>query len=146
MSRRQWLSRERLLWWAPRAYLTIAVLLIPWTVWLSLTLPSSAAASHYRLAWVGFDCALVVAFARTGYLALRRRYQTELVATATATLLIVDAWFDITTSATRADLVQAVVLAAFCEIPAALLSLYLVRRVNQVVLERLEHDGEDAVE
>lgn len=128
---------HRILHWAPRAYLAVAVLLVPWIVWLSFSLPARATARHYRLAWVGFDCVLVVAFARTGYLALRRRAQTELAAVATATLLLVDAWFDVTTASNKAAVIQAAALAVFGEIPAALFSVYLVRQVNRSILGRL---------
>jgi hypothetical protein len=121
----------------PRAYLTISVLLIPWIVYLALTLPTRVTAGHYRLAWVGFDCLLGVAFARTGFLAMRHREQTEVAAVVTATLLIVDAWFDIVTSATDAQLTQAVLLAVFGELPAALLSVYVVRQINREIITRL---------
>jgi hypothetical protein len=46
-------------------------------------------------------------------------------ATATAVLLFVDAWFDVTTSSGRAQFLEALVLALLVEIPAALFSLYL---------------------
>lgn len=42
-----------------------------------------------------------------------------------------DAWFDVTTSANRNQFLEAAVMAVCIEIPAALFSLYLVRRVNR---------------
>ena len=33
----------------------IAVLLVPWTLWLTFTLPTRHVTHNYRLAWVGFD-------------------------------------------------------------------------------------------
>ena len=36
-----------------------------------------------------------------------------------ATLLVADAWFDVTTSATAADATQALILALLVELPAA---------------------------
>src|SRR6478672_7448528 len=48
-----------------------AVALIPWTLWLTFSLPSRHVSHHYDLAWVGFDIALAVMFAvtaRAGYL------------------------------------------------------------------------------
>ena len=130
-------SDAALLRWAPRLYLAVAVGLVPWVVYLAFTLPRHSTATHYRLAWVGFDGFLVVIIARTAWLGYRRRPEAELGAVVTATLLIVDAWFDITTSPTTGDLVQAVLLALFAELPAALATLYLVRRVDQVVTAQL---------
>ena len=135
---RRWLSDATLLRWAPKVYLLVAVGLVPWVVYLAVTLPRHSTATHYRLAWVGFDCFLAMALGRTAYLGYRRRPQAELTAVVTATLLLVDAWFDITTSPTTADLWQAVFLAVVAEIPAALASLYLVRRVDRIIIAQLE--------
>jgi hypothetical protein len=51
-------------------------------------------------------------------------------------LLFVDAWFDITTSANRNQFLEALTLALLVEIPAALFSLFLARRVSQQIIER----------
>ena len=112
-------------------YTAGAVLLVPWTVYLALTLPRRDTATHYRAAWVGFDILLVIAILLTAYYAFRMDERVQLPAMATATLLIVDAWFDIMTSGRRDDVYQAVAMAACIEIPAALFSLYLARRVNR---------------
>lgn len=136
--RHQWVSDEALLRWAPKAYLLVAIGLVPWVVFLAITLPARAEASHYRLAWVGFDCFLALAIARTAYLGWRRWPQAELAAVVTASLLLVDAWFDVTTASTTSDRIQAVALAVLAEVPAAFGSLYLVRRVNRIVVEQLE--------
>ena len=36
----------------------VAVALVPWTLYLTFTLPSRHVTIHYDLAWVGFDVAL----------------------------------------------------------------------------------------
>ncbi len=113
------------------AYAAAAVLLIPWTVYLAVTLPRRDIDTHYRGAWVGFDILLVVAILLTAYYAFRMDDRVQLPATATATLLIVDAWFDVMTAGRRANLYQAVLMALCIEIPAAIFSLYLARRVNR---------------
>jgi hypothetical protein len=59
--------------------------------------------------------------------AWRRSPWLEGAATATATLLFVDAWFDVLTSSTRAELVVAIVLAVLVELPLAVLCLVLAR-------------------
>jgi hypothetical protein len=113
------------------AYAAAAVLLIPWTVYLAVTLPRRDIDTHYRGAWVGFDILLVVAILLTAFYAFRMDDRVQLPATATATLLIVDAWFDVMTAGHRSSLYQAVLMALCIEIPAAIFSLYLARRVNR---------------
>ncbi len=106
-------------------------LLIPWTVYLAVTLPKRDLDTHYRGAWVGFDILLVVAIILTAYFAYRMDARVQLPATATATLLVVDAWFDVMTAGNRQSTLEAVLMALCIEIPAALFSLWLARRVNR---------------
>ncbi len=122
---------RRLAWF----YAGAAVILLPWIGVLAVTLPRRQFDLHYRAAWVGFDLLLVFAIARTAYMAFRVDPRVQLPATATATLLFVDAWFDITTSGNRSQVFEAMVLAALVEIPAAIFSLYLARSVNRQVIE-----------
>ena len=44
--------------------------LLPWTLWLTYSLPSRNITQHYDLAWVGFDVALLLAFAATTWFAV----------------------------------------------------------------------------
>jgi hypothetical protein len=57
-------------------------------------------------------------------------------ATVVATLLAVDAWFDITTSATAQAATGALILALAVELPAAAFSLYVAHRVGRRVREQ----------
>jgi hypothetical protein len=123
-------------------YTTGAIVLLPWIVYLAVTLPRRNLDIHYKAAWVGFDVMLVLAIVTTAVLAFRIDPRFELSATATATLLFVDAWFDIMTS-NRHQVLEAVVLALLVEIPAALFTLSLARRVNRRVLELATRDGGD---
>ena len=92
-------------------YAAAAVLLVPWTVYLAVTLPRRDIDTHYRGAWVGFDILLVVAILLTAYYAFRMDDRVQLPAMATATLLIVDAWFDVMTAGRRSNLYEAVLMA-----------------------------------
>jgi len=121
-------------------YTAAAVVLVPWIIYLAETLPRRQFDRHYRAAWVGFDIILIYAIARTAYMAFRVDPRVQFPATATAVLLFVDAWFDITTSANRSQFFEALALALLVEIPAAIFSLYLARSVNRRVLE-LAHVG-----
>ena len=125
--------RARLLAWA---YLIVAAGLIVWTVFLALSLPKENLEHHYRLTWTGFDLILVLAIYLTAHRAFRLDARVIYPATVVATLLVADAWFDITTSATAADATQALILALLVELPAAAFSLYVAHRVGRRVHER----------
>jgi len=84
---------------------------------------------------VGFDLLLGFTLARTAYMAFKVDARVQLSATAAATLLIVDAWFDVTTSHGRAAVGEALLLAVAAELPIALFCLYVARRISQQVLE-----------
>jgi hypothetical protein len=70
---------------------------------LATTLPGKYHAAHWPAAWVGLDTLEAVGLITTGLLALRGDRRLPSAATATATLLAVDAWFDMTTSPTWGD-------------------------------------------
>jgi hypothetical protein len=99
-----------------------------WIVVLGLTLPRRYDAAHWNLAWVGFDIALLAGLASTAWAAWRRRAIVVLFATSTATLILADAWFDVTT-ARSSDLWVSALQAIFVEVPFAIFLLYVVNRV-----------------
>jgi len=130
--------RARRLAWV---YLIVAVGLIVWTVFLALSLPRENLEHHYRLTWTGFDLIEVLAIYLTARLAFRLDARVVYPATVLATLLVADAWFDITTATTANAATQALILALAVELPAAAFSLYVAHRVGQRVRElaRAEH-------
>ena len=86
-------NATRLGWWVSRTYVGFAAVLVPWAVYLAVSLPRRSISEHYRRTWVGFDLALIVMLARVGWLAYRRDTRVVLAAMAGATLLVTDAWF-----------------------------------------------------
>ena len=103
--------------------------LVPWTIYLAITLPRHYTASHWRLTWVGLDIVMSVFLARTAWLTHRRAYGPVVVSAVVAgTLLFVDAWFDVTTATGRADRLAALATAVFGEIPLALLLFWVAHR------------------
>lgn len=113
-------------WFAP-VFLVCALVLIPWTALLFLTLPPHYAANHWALAWGGFDIALGLALTTTAVAILRRSPFAELAATVTGTLLVCDAWFDVLTSRGTSDIVQAAASASLIELPLAYLCFWTAR-------------------
>jgi hypothetical protein len=123
-------SARRPGWWIAPVYLAMAALMIPWIVVLTQTLPDRAISANYRIAWVGFDVILALALLRTAWLTYKRSPFLVNVASATATLLVVDAWFDVTTSPGGDELATAVAAALLVELPLAALSIALARRAQ----------------
>ncbi len=102
--------------------------LLPWLFVLAADLPATATAAHWPLAWVGLDAMEALGLIATGLLAVRRDHRLALPATATAVLLVVDAWFDATTSASGTGLAAALLMAACVELPlAAVCALLAIR-------------------
>jgi hypothetical protein len=114
-------------------YLILALLLLPWLVLLAIKLPDRQLNQHYRLAWVGFDVMLMITLSRTAWLAWRRSPYLVIVASVTATLLLVDAWFDITTAASDRDRYLAIATAMLIELPLSAFSMRLARRAQQAL-------------
>jgi hypothetical protein len=104
----------------------VAIALGPWTLYLTYSLPARHVARHYDLAWVGFDIALLLAFAVTGVCAYRATKWLVPAAAVTGTMLLCDAWFDIVTSAGGGERLEAVLEATFGELPLAVLCAYVI--------------------
>ena len=122
--------------WAGPVFVLLAAAMVPWTVFLAITLPVQETAEHYDLAWVGFDIALIALLGWTAWCALRRSPTLAVAASMTATMLVVDAWFDVVTAPTGQDLALALSMAVVVELPLAAVCLWLARN-GQHIAERL---------
>lgn len=111
-------------WVTPVLTLTAAGLL-PWTLYLTFTLPERHVSQHYDLAWVGFDIALASAFAATAWCAVRSSQWLVPLAAASGTMLVCDAWFDVVTAG-RGDIGEAVAEAVLAELPLAVVCAFIV--------------------
>ena len=120
-------------WWVGPAFAVLAVGTVPWVVFLAVTLPRHATFAHYRGVWVGFDIGLICVLATTAVQAWRGRPQVALAATAAATMLFVDAWFDVLTTPRGDPLILSVVLAVLVEIPLAVICLWIALHAAQVI-------------
>jgi hypothetical protein len=100
-----------------------------WIIVLLLTLHQSFHAQHWRGVWAGFDLALLVAFAATGWAFWRGRQIVIALLIITATLLLCDAWFDVLLDLGSADVWASVLSAVFVELPMAFLMFNAARRL-----------------
>lgn len=130
-------DRSRLMPWLGVLLGAAALLLVPWVLYLGVSLPERQLAAHYDVAWAGFDGALFVALAATSYCVLRRSEWLSAIAGATAALLVTDAWFDVVTSPDVGERVQAVAMAVLVEIPLAVLCVWLCGHAGRLADRRL---------
>lgn len=131
---RRWLRRTR----EVRILVMVAsaVVLVPWIVYLAVTLPRAYVAHNWDSTWVGFDVlllALIVATAVLGYL---RRLMLVLTAFATGMLMVCDAWFDVMTASDR-DRGVSLLTALLVELPLAVLLVAGSLQVLRLTAARL---------
>ncbi|MEV7525346.1 hypothetical protein [Streptomyces sp. NPDC091371] len=96
------------------------VALVPWMLVLAKTLPQTTEVSNWSTAWIGLDLMLAAGLTCTGTLLRKRDPRASPVAAATAALLLMDAWFDVTTSAGSSGQGTALLLAVGAELPLAI--------------------------
>jgi hypothetical protein len=111
--------------------LAAALVLVPWSGWLVISLPCRYVSRHWGIAWAGFDGGLALALALTGLAALRRADWLDRAAVAAGTLLAADAWFDVLTSRGATAVTVAAIDALAIELPLALLCIWLARTFTQ---------------
>lgn len=114
-------------------YLAFAVLLVPWTLFLFISLPDRNVSHWWSVTWGGFDVLLVIVFVGCAYRILRLSPLTASVSAAAAALLVTDAWFDITLAGSRRDFWIAVAMAALVELPVAALCVRTSWRVVHIL-------------
>jgi len=119
----------RLLRRARLAALAVGGFLVPWCVVLSVTLPRTAQAQHWSLAWTGLDGAEAIAALVTAALLARDDSRACLTAAAGGALLLTDAWFDVCTSAPGLEHTLAVTEAVLVELPLAAAAGWLAVRL-----------------
>jgi hypothetical protein len=109
------------------------LVLIPWTIWLTFSLPAHHEAENWRTVWAGFDLAEAAALVAVAISALRGSVWLAPVAAIAGTLLCVDAWFDITLEAGGRHLLAAVLEAALVELPLAAICFWVARDAERAL-------------
>lgn len=120
--------------WFPRFLAACCALLVPWILVLAARLPRHYVTGHWQVVWIGFDMALLGALAWAAWSLWRRQVIAIAATIVAATLLLCDAWFDVTTSAPGSDLMLSLATALLVEIPLAACLVFVSYRVRMVTI------------
>jgi hypothetical protein len=126
----------RIVRWTGPLFALFSVILLPWIAYIGISLPARQLSPNYDIAWTGFDVLLMAALAGTAYCALRRSRYLSTAAGATATLLVVDAWFDVVTTPSDQRL-ESIILCLAVELPLAAVCLWLSYHSHQIAERRI---------
>jgi hypothetical protein len=113
-----------------------SVAMIPWLVYLSVTLPQNYEAHNWPATWIGFDVLLVAFMLATAVFGYLRRQVLLFFAFTSGVLLICDAWFDLMTAGPD-DLWLSVVTAMLIEVPLAIFMIRGAQRILRLTMMRL---------
>ncbi|WP_044509493.1 hypothetical protein [Mycobacterium simiae] len=113
-----------------------SIAMIPWLIYLAMTLPDSYIARNWVLTWVGFDVLLVGFMVATAILGYLRRRILMLAAFTPGVLLICDAWFDLMTAGPD-DIWLSLVTALGIEVPLAVFMIRGAQRIMRLTMMRL---------
>lgn len=118
------------------------LVLAAWIGVLAVTLPRYYRAGDWRGAWVGFDIAELAAFMATAWAAWRGRQLLIMCLIVLATLLLADAWFDVTLDVRTSSFLASLLSALLIEIPLAVAAILGARRLLRLTIGRIRaHDG-----
>lgn len=130
--------------WDAVLVVTVAacIILAVWIGVLAVTLPKFYRTGTWRGAWVGFDAALLVAFAATGWAAWRRRQLLIISLIVLATLLLCDAWFDVVLDVDTPGFLASLLSALLVELPLAVLAIAMARRLLRLTIgQMMKYEG-----
>ncbi len=130
----RWLRRTREL--GVTLMVGSALVLVPWIVYLAVTLPRAYVAHNWDRTWTGFDVLLLVLMVATAVLGWLRRQVMVLTAFATGVLLVADAWFDVMTAGGE-DVTVSLLTAFLVELPLAAVLTGGSLRLVRLTAERL---------
>lgn len=108
--------------------------LAAWIAILILTLPGRYTAHDWPAVWVGLDIAELAGFAATAWAAWHQRQILIFLMIVTGTLLVCDAWFDVTLAYGSHGFTASLLTALLVELPLALLLFRAARRLVRVTI------------
>src|SRR5215472_6441178 len=110
------------------------IFLAAWIGVLAATLPSRYSSGGWRGAWVGFDIALLLAFASVAWTAWRGKQLLIVCLIVSATLLCCDAWFDLTLDWGTSGFSFSLMAALFADLPLAAMMVIGARRLLRLTV------------
>jgi hypothetical protein len=110
-----------------------ALALVPWTLYLSYSLPARHVTNNWSVAWSGFDVGLAASLAVTAVGVARDAPWLEAAAAVSTVLLVTDAWFDIILSHGSGERLEAIALALVAELPLAVFCLWIALNAERAV-------------
>jgi hypothetical protein len=113
-----------------------AFALVPWTIYLALSLPADYNTRHWAVAWTGFDVLELIALAATAYFSWRTRQAVIAASMVAATLLVCDAWFDVSLDLGTSQIWLSLASAVFIELP---LAFFLAHRAMMLMRLAVMH-------
>ena len=113
------------------------VVLAAWIAILLQTLPGRYTSSDWRAVWVGLDIAELAGFAATAWAAWHQRQVLIFCMVITGTLLVCDAWFDLTLNYGSSGFTASILSAVLAEFPLAFLLFAGARRLVRVTVEAI---------
>ncbi|HWT47780.1 MAG TPA: hypothetical protein VN255_04060, partial [Mycobacterium sp.] len=113
-----------------------AIAMIPWLVYLAMTLPGNYVAHNWPATWIGFDVLLVGFMLATAVFGYLRRQVLLFAAFTSGVLLICDAWFDLMTAGPD-DVWLSVFTALLIEVPLAIFMIRGAQRIMRLTMMRL---------
>jgi hypothetical protein len=119
------------------ATIVCSVVLVVWIGVLAVTLPRFYRVGDWRGAWVGLDIAELAVFAATAWAAWRGRQVLIMCLLVLPTLLLTDAWFDVTLDAHTSGFLISVLSALLIEIPLSIAALIAARRLMHLTIGRM---------
>jgi hypothetical protein len=117
------------------------VVLAAWIGVLIVTLPRYYRAGDWRGAWVGWDVAELITFIVTAWAAWKGRQLLIVCLLVLATLLLADAWFDVTLDVRTRGFQLSLLEALIVEIPLAVLAIMGARRLLRLTIGRIRHQA-----
>ena len=108
-----------------------------WIAILILYLPPRYTSSDWRAVWVGLDVAELLGFAATAWAAWHQRQVVIFFMIMTGTLLLCDAWFDLTLDYGSSGFTGSVLSAVLAEFPLAFLLFAAARRLVRVSVQTI---------
>jgi hypothetical protein len=109
------------------------LVLVPWTVYLTFSLPGHHETADWRVVWGGFDLAEALALICVAIAVLRRSPWLEAVTAIAGTLLCTDAWFDVTLEWGGKHMTSSIVEAAVLELPLAVICFWVTKDAEKAL-------------